>query len=831
MSDGLERSDPSQDKSSAVSLETGNSEVTEKKSNGNSKDKKMGQFTFDDFENIKTVDSPQDMSGHNIGLRRSKRIPQLKSNKEMQEQEEEAAAAEEKERRAKLARKAKARASERERLAKEKGKLIPGDIKDNGKNATTGKPAGSSELLEPPVTEENWTPNVGLPSSDFRTHHSVLSRLKNPNMKPIPYAGDVVKLMAFVNKFHLFFDAELLNLSFQDFEIGLDLYPGAQSGTASGVQDPESQRTLFYQDFIPVKNVVTAQDKMNLLFMTLLKLTFTTSKSTEIQTKAQPQATLHQLKTSKKVFSTLVRQLREHARAWGYPKEWRSNLVPEEELAKPQSRLFEQDDNGSPVDPKNPEILTSNIYTWYHNDAVPIEDDPLQNPDLEKKGILALEPTDRIICLRALTDWCGAQSSKIRTETYHLSHFKRDPAFGIQTSHAPRYLVEGPDMTYVHFNKLCSLIQSRYEIRSRKKHVKKALRNGRRQDLALKLNLLKEIKGRLNDVPKEDRDSTNVSLYNKWCKLFDGEILDNPLSDPFEDELYKLRQQEFFIGRVPHIGDFFLPRLQTYPSSPLISTFLDLRNLESLFHEYANGSVDAFTLFENHGQTMSTQFKILYRDTPTMVRDVAAGKYHGNNYWYEMCHDCKTLEEFLEFLEYKIVPGDSSQDKPTGPEQSKDSQGENVASSEILPAESEKPKETSDKKNRGLAPVSTINKHPLPKEARFNLARKKLKYMKDYLGGMLPILQVFEQMKEQYGLMKPGKRLLRRSQRRGVDYESGTAEDAEGNDDEYVEESSEEENGSDDPSETSEVEEEPEREVKKARLDRREVRSTRRSLR
>ncbi|QLL34273.1 hypothetical protein HG536_0G01320 [Torulaspora globosa] len=830
MSDAVDHSDLPQDKSSAVSLQTGTPDVPEKKDNGSAKDKKMGQFTFDDFEHIRAVDSPQDFSGHGIGLRRSKRIPQLRSNKEMQELEEEAAAAEERERRAKLAQRAKARASERERLAKEKGKSSAGDSKDNAKNGTATKTAGTPELNEPPVTENNWTPNMPLLSSDFRTHHSVLSRLKNPNMRPIPYAGDVVKLMSFVNKFHLFFDSELLNLSFQDFEIGLDLYPGSQTGTASGMRGTDSQRTLFYQDFIPVKNVVTAQDKMNLLFMTLLKLTFSTSKSTEIQTKAQPQATMHQLKTSKKVFTTLVRQLRDHARSWGYPKEWRNNVVSEEELVKPQSRLFEQDDNGSPVDPKNPEILTSNIYTWYHHEAVPLEKDPLQNPDLEKKGILALEPRDRIICLRALTDWCGAQSPKIRTETYHLSHFKRDPAFGIQTSHAPRYLVEGPDMTYAQFNKLCSVIQSRYEIRSRKKHVKKALRNGRRPDLALKLNILKDIKGRLQEVPKEDRDETNISLYNKWSKLFDGEILDNPLSDPYEDELYKLRQQEFFIGRVPHIGDFFLPRLQTYPSSPLISTFLDLRNLESLFQDYANGSIDAFTLFENHGQTMSCQFKILYRDTPTMLRDVAAGKYSGNNYWYEMCHDCKTLEEFLEFLDYKITPGDPSQDKPTGQEQSKESQGENVLN-ETPAAESEKPKETSEKKVRGMTSTSTINKHPLPKEARFNLARKKLKYLKDFLSGMLPVLRVFEQLKDQYGFMKPGKRLLRRSQRRGVNYDNGAVGDTEDLDDEYIDDNSNEEDGSDESSELSEVDEGPEREVKKARLETREARSTRRSLR
>lgn len=378
----------------------------------------MGQLTFDDFEGIKHVDTPPDTSAHSMGLRRSKRIPQVKVNKEMQvlEAEEEAAAAE-RVRKQRAAQKAKARARQREKLAKEK--VQTGEVKVENKSSGSAKVTGNPEFYEPPVINDNWTPNMPLLSTDFKTHHSVLSRLKNPNMRPVKYAGDVIKLMSFVNKFHLFFDPELLNLSFQDFEVGLDLYPGSATGTASGIFDSKTQRTLYYQDILPVKNVVAAQDKMNLLFLTLLKLTFSTSKSTEIQSKAQPQATMNQLKTSKKLFPTLVKQLRENARIWGYPREWRDSSLTNEDIATPQSRLFEDDDKGTPVDVKNPEILTTNIYSWSRREPVPFENDPLQNTDLDKRGILALDPDDRMICLRALTDWCGAQSPKIRTETYH----------------------------------------------------------------------------------------------------------------------------------------------------------------------------------------------------------------------------------------------------------------------------------------------------------------------------------------------------------------------------------------------------------------------------
>lgn len=841
MSDTPESLNDPTKETSAVTSSGGVEEVNGSTSNdATTKGKKMGQLTFDDFEGIKHVDTPPDTSAHSMGLRRSKRIPQVKVNKEMQvlEAEEEAAAAE-RVRKQRAAQKAKARARQREKLAKEK--VQTGEVKVENKSSGSAKVTGNPEFYEPPVINDNWTPNMPLLSTDFKNHHSVLSRLKNPNMRPVKYAGDVIKLMSFVNKFHLFFDPELLNLSFQDFEVGLDLYPGSATGTASGISDSKTQRTLYYQDILPVKNVVAAQDKMNLLFLTLLKLTFSTSKSTEIQNKAQPQATMNQLKTSKKLFPTLVKQLRENARVWGYPREWRDDSLTNEDLATPQSRLFEDDDKGTPVDVKNPEILTTNIYSWSRREPVPFENDPLQNTDLDKRGILALDPDDRIICLRALTDWCGAQSPKIRTETYHLSHFKRDPTFGIQTYHAPRYLVEGADATYEQFKKLCSVIQSRYEIRSKKKHVKKHLRNGRRPDLAMKLNLLKEIKATLNEAPTEEKNKTLVSLYDKWCKLFNGEILDNPLSDPFEDELYRLRQQEFFVGRVPHIGDFFLPRLQTYPSSPVVSTYLDLRNLQALFEDYANGTIDAYTLFENHGQSMSSQFKLFYRDTPSLLRDTIQGKATNlKNYWYEMCHDCQTLQEFLDFLDYKIVSGEAAQDSDTVQEQGKEIRVEDPAQfhspvangqSEVPSSETEKSKENGEKK--ASETTSTINKHPLPKESRFNAARNKLKCLKGFLSGMLPVLRVFEQLREEYSDMKPGKRVLRRSQRRGMNYDTGAVSEGDEIDDEYLEENDDDDDGMDESVEESDDDEEVEQEpdLKKARVERREARSTRKSSR
>lgn len=902
MSDVIDLSNGQGEAASAGTFENGTTNGTTG-SASSPKEKRMGQLTFDDYENIEQVDPSQDMYALSLGLRRSKRVHQPRSDKDTADIEEEEAAAAARSRRAKAAIKAKAKAKERERLAKIKEKekqkakataLKKAAKQENAKNAaatTAGKkslngskPPIVSELYEPPLTDSNWTPNMPLYSSDFKTHHSIISRLKNPNMRSVPYAGDIVKLMSFLNKFYQFFDPELLNLSFQDFEVGLDLYPDDSLGTASGTVDETMQRTLLYQDYIPVKEVVACQDKMNLLFLTLLRLTFSTSKSNDIQKTHQPQATLNQLKSSKKLFANLVGQLRSNAKEWGYPREWRSESIKSEDFLKPKSKLFDVDEDNEPVDPKNPDILTKNIYTWHHHEPLALDEDPLQTPELERNGVLALEPQDRIILLRALIDWCAAQSPKIRNEIHHLSHLKRDPTFGIQTQHAPRYLVEGAPVTFAQFKKLCSIVQSRYEIRSKKKHIKKQLESGKRETLSSKLNLLKELKATLKSVPKEEKESCLVSLYDKWCHLFEGELIDNPLSNPFEDEVYKLRQQEFFVGRVPHIGDFYLPRLHTYPGSPIISTYLDLRNLKVLFEKYSKGEIDVFTLFENQGQNMSSQFKLLYRDTPSLIRDLAQGRSTSDKtYWYEMCHDTKTLQEFLEFLDYKIatgerkpeignasngaeVPSQINQSQQADPELPLEKQDNGIVSEESHAKQTEKEDEADhdkslDSKSSSTTnknPVShakqiekedevdgdksldsksssTLNKNPLPKEARFNSARNKLRFLKDYLSEMLCVLRVFEQLKEQYGDMKPGKRLLRRSQRRTVNYGSGYGSDVDDVDvdmgEEYVDDN-EERNDSEEPNQDENDENgEYERASKRARVERRDARTSRRSAR
>ena len=760
------------------------------------------------------VISPE-LEGINLGLRRSKRAPQpiFKVDKEAEEEAAAAAAASERRKSANLKTKAKAKAMakqlEKEKkmtlIKKEKEKIRKQKLrqKEREKAATQkkalvsknkkiietkkGKTSEVTENQEPSLAANNWTPNAPLFISDFKTHQSIISRLKNPNMKAIPYAGDVMKLISFINKFYIFFDNELLNLSFQDFEIGLDLYPVIPQEIGVKIDD----KRLLYQDYIPVKEVISCQDKMNLLFLTLLKLICTnvTDKSRE----HKPQATFADMTASKKLFFKYMVQIRANAREWGYPREWRLPLEKDIEISKPASQAFAQNDQGPIIDPNGPGILTENIYQWPRNQPLPVEQDPLYTPELDRSGVLALDSEDRIVLLRTLTDWCSAYSPKVHNEIHYLSHFKKDPTFGVQTQHVPRYFVEGPSTTMAQFKKLCNIVQNKFEIRSKKKHMKKLLADGKREDFSEKLKLLKEIKESMKSLSKEEKDIKLLSYYDSWCKIFKGELSDNPLSNPFDDELYKLRSQEFFVGRVPQIGDFYIPRLHTYSDSPVsVSTYTDLQTLEGMLDRYSRGEIDIYYLFENYGQLLSPQFKLLYHDTPSVIHDTAKGIKTANNiYWYEMCYDSSSLLEFIDFLDYKITPPveKPSKKKFENEIETKEEVTTNIVEDKPLVPESDIIDVTSDKISSIESPNPTINKKPLPKESRFNASRNKLKVLKEYLSKMYYVLNGFEQLKHQYADMKPGKRALRRVQRRNITYNDSDMED----DDVYQEDENEEE--------------------------------------
>ncbi|CCK69319.1 Ioc3p KNAG_0C02070 [Huiozyma naganishii CBS 8797] len=628
-----------------------------------------------------------------------------------------------------------------------KGSALPAQ-----KKSTSNPISSGIGLQEPVLTGTNWASATPLLNSDFKTQHSIVSRLKSPNTIMVPYAGDIIKIMSFINKFSVLFGSDLLGLSFQDFEIGLDLYPGASSGSFMGVYSDMKQKYVLYQDILPIKDVIASQDKVTLLFVTLLKVVYAKEKDI-----GEPLELQDVKPFPKKAVKSTLEKLQTDAKEWGYPMEWRAFANIDRKT--PINKHFEHDDT-VPVDTKVPHILCPNIYDWPSNAPLEDEQNPLKTPELADKGILALQPNDRVIMLRALVDWCVTQSIQVHNQIHHLSHLKFEPEFGVQTQHVPRYLIDGDKSTFLLFKKLCHLVQNRLEIRSKKKHYKKLLRQGKQPELQKKLDTIKEIKDALqkaDDPEQEDRLLT--SFYDKWVSVFEGELHDNPLANPFANEVYQLRCQEFFIGRIPHMGDFYLPRLHSYGSDAKISTFTDLRTLNDILQKFQEGVYNSDTLFENFGQNMSSQFKVLYHDTPSLVRDVNKGvSTHGKVYWYEVCHDLKTLQEFIELIDLKIFRAPAKTDVTAtiadGP----------LASKEVTPVANEpveKPDAPSASKDK-MTHDTTVNKHPLPKDPKYNLSRARLQIMKDYLSKMHFVLAAYEDLKEKYGDMKPGRRQLRR---------------------------------------------------------------------
>lgn len=600
----------------------------------------------------------------------------------------------------------------------------------------------TGNVVIPTIDVAEWSSNMALEFSYYRNDSSILSRLKSPNFKPVPYAGLVMKVMSFINKFSYYFASELGGLSFQDFEVGLDLYPGGFNNKSNAIVRDSEPKKIPYQDFLTTKEIKKCQNHMNLLFLTLLRLTFTN----DMEVKKQPQAFINDLR-DKHIFAPLINELREKSEEWGYPKEWTMKDTFENVISIHRDG---NSDNNTLVNYALTETKTPQENISLDKSRTSGRDILLE-ADIDIHGILALEPNDRIIMMSATVDWCMTYSPLIHNDIHKLSHSKRDPAFGVRTQHAPRYLLDGEDETMRRFVRLCDFIQRRYEIRGQKKHLKKLLKAGMKNDFKDKYDTLMDIKHCVNGITSEqEKIDTYTELYDKWTKIFEGEVDEHPLSDPYNDETYKLRSHEFFIGRIPHMGDFYLPRLHCYDDEKisLINYHTDMRTFREVLNSFKEKKYDASTLFDNYGQTMSSRFKVLYHDTPALVHDFNKGTITNDKiYWYELCHDTESLKQFIELLGFKILPPKMKKEDP------------------------DKQQEKEQKKSKTWVP-KIINDQPLPKEAKYNITREKLKLMRDYLQDLSWILEEYEELRETFQDMVPGKRQSRRNMKATETYSS-----------------------------------------------------------
>ncbi|CCK71937.1 Esc8p KNAG_0I01490 [Huiozyma naganishii CBS 8797] len=447
-----------------------------------------------------------------------------------------------------------------------------------------------SKINDKELYTRNWSSAVPLEmklrSADENKLFAAWSDCYRDILTPAQYAGDIVKVMSFMNKFSAYFHEDLLTLSFQDFEIGLELV----MATAD------------------VKKTKQAQDRMNYLFYCLMKILFDKNVHSSFS---------HYM-SIKVRFKTNVTKLRKSIFEWGVPKEWR--------------------------------------YLEYI---------PVFTPTLDKIGLLALEPADRLMMISSLATYIMTQTQPIHDEIYRVTHTKKDIGLSNDSHYVTRYLLNGVDESVNSFKNLCEQIQFHME-RKQRNAVKR--KRSLKPEFHAQLAVLKTVKDVLRQVPDDKDDDGKektaviMSLYDKWVLLFEGFVQDNPLNNPYTDEVYFARLQDFFVGRIQGVGEFYLPRLHSPThEANLLNAFVDLRHLLKLFEDYKGNKIDMQTLYSKFYGHVSDQFVLLFHDSPSELSNYFEEASERMPYWFRVSDSSETLLEFIERLDSLIQSIDADE--------------------------------------------------------------------------------------------------------------------------------------------------------------------------
>ncbi|CAI4051115.1 hypothetical protein SKDZ_15G1370 [Saccharomyces kudriavzevii ZP591] len=249
------------------------------------KAKKRGQLTFDDFRNIKIVEKPVVLS--HIGSIDESLDAATHTNKRENDEDVNDEALQTKR-------------SKTNTMGKHSNiKTHPNDVT---KTELINVNINNSNR---PLYTLNWSPNIPLRFSDSRKFVAEGTVMKREWAPPLcvslPYAGDIMKVLSFIVKFKSAFTEDLLNLSFQDVEIGLEL-----AATEHSIED-----------------IRLCQNKMNLLFCVLLRTLFNSDKGTENH--SHKNFTLERFLSLKDPYAKLAGKLKIGVQEWGLPQEWRDS--------------------------------------------------------------------------------------------------------------------------------------------------------------------------------------------------------------------------------------------------------------------------------------------------------------------------------------------------------------------------------------------------------------------------------------------------------------------------------------------------------------------------
>lgn len=204
------------------------------------------------------------------------------------------------------------------------------------------------------------------------------------------YAGDIVYVVAFLNKFRDIL--YIYNIGPQDIEEGLSL--GQEDDSNSYVS--------------PL---------MELLYCNLLTLILNRKKP------IQPTSQVNAISELKSMLPTL-----------GLPKQWRQDQIVV--TVKVSAKDFED-----PVDPHNSQVLQSEIYR--NSSPPPSSRNPFLSPEFEKNGLKGVkDPIDRLIMIRCFIQWSFLASNAVKN--YITQSTQAQEILGDKdTYYGPRSILKG----------------------------------------------------------------------------------------------------------------------------------------------------------------------------------------------------------------------------------------------------------------------------------------------------------------------------------------------------------------------------------------------------
>lgn len=474
-----------------------------------------------------------------------------------------------------------------------------------------------------------WTPNIPLMNDDFIDADKKINDLWTKQFcdNPKPFAKNILKIMSFINKFDKFFGENLKNIRFEDFEIGLSV------GATDEIKGDKCEK----EELERMKNI------MNFLFYNLLVLLIRPyDKKTPYNVPAYDK-----FLSKKNPYGKMIGKLHSNIDEWGSPREWRYDLSQEEN--------FYEDDGTEegPVTVGGPVFKLSDakqLHSRFQNEYHPLFS--ITRATLDVYGLYGVDTfIDRVITLSHLVDLNLTYSPVIHEEVNKMTHSKRDQYY---THLVPNFLKEGFEQTIEDFTDLCESIVIYI-------NAKRKMKYERFKDM---LPTLDKVRGALVNIMKKDkikRKEKILEMYDDWVILLNGTMPDNLLSDPYLEEAAKLRLQEFFVARVEQIGDFYIPRMNTYNNSNNVTNFyVDLLSLLDLFKMYTNDEVDDYVIQKEFQKIAKAKFSLFYRNNAKMMTDwLNKEDTSENNYWYQICNDSSSLKKFKLKIE-NLLKGEGS---------------------------------------------------------------------------------------------------------------------------------------------------------------------------